>query len=213
MIRYFFILLVFSNLLISCGSKDGGGNETPTPEKTSLLLPIDNYGCNTSALTFEWEVSKNTQSYELVLHNGKTNTDLSYTTEKTQYTVSFTEAGPYSWYIKSINKEKTSSSASRQFYNAGDVWHYIPYPAVLNSPLNESTISLPFTFNWTGSDKDNDITSYELFIDGKLQELNSLTSSEFTLSSIAAGTHTWNINTLDAQGHKSTSSTYRFTVE
>ena len=189
-LKYFSFL--FTLTLISCGGGGGGddggsggggggGNVTNPPGKSTLIDPANNTACETgtsvsdtqSEVTFTWNVSAKTSSYDLRI----TNLNTSVTVNKTGITTTTTKATldkglPYSWYITSKNTSSSTSTKSDtwKFYLEGSgIANYAPFPAEIKEP-SESIVNRgsdgKVTFVWDGSDPDaGDTLKYTLYVD------------------------------------------------
>ena len=228
-LKYFSFL--FTLTLLSCGGgggDDGGGNTgggggggpTPTPPgKATLVAPANNKTCETgtsvsdtqSAVTFSWNASANTNTYDVRI----TNLNTSVATNKngistTSTTATLNKGVPYSWRVTSKSTSSTTTTPSDlwKFYLAGDgVVNYAPFPAELKTPASGSTISLTdgkATFSWEGTDPDsNDTLTYTLYVDtvdGKQTpstSLSNLSDESVDVELEAASTYYWRVKTSD----------------
>ena len=188
LLKYFSFLFTLS-LMISCGGGDdggggnggGGGNTTNPPGKATLTAPANNDTCESgtsvsatqSEVTFTWNASADTNTYDLKITNLNSNvitnkTGLTTTTTK----VTLDKGVPYSWNITSKSTASTTSTASDtwKFYLSGPgIVNYAPFPADLKTPASGSTVSRDgegkVTFTWDGSDPDGDTLTYTLYAD------------------------------------------------
>ena len=224
-LKYFSFL--FTLTLISCGGGGGGddgggggGNVTNPPGKSTLIDPANNTACETgtsvsdtqSEVTFTWNVSAKTSSYDLRI----TNLNTSVTVNKTGITTTTTKATldkglPYSWYItsKSTASTTTTKSDTWKFYLAGTgVVNYAPFPADLKTPASGSTVTRDgdgkVAFTWDGSDPDTgDTLKYTLYVDktdGKQTPPTAqtdLTAKTASVALEAATTYYWRVKTSD----------------
>jgi hypothetical protein len=110
-------------------------------------------------------------------------------------------------------------SSVRQFYLEGSQDEsYLPFPAVLLRPENQSIVDLEslgdFLFDWEGYDLDEDIVSYAVYL-GKTEDnldlvQEGLTVSQLSLSLDTGERYFWQIITLDSEGNTSKSEVYSF---
>jgi len=187
-------------LCFACGGSDDGGNANGggpnivSPEASTLVFPIQNSECNEgivisdteSNVTFEWNASANTDSYTLVLKNLLDDTTRNITATTTTKQETILRGVPYSWYVTSRSNSSiiTANSETWKFYNAGEgVENYAPFPAGLVSPPMGGLTNLSPNLSWTGSDIDNDITNYDVYLSttnppNTLQESTTNTNRE-----------------------------------
>lgn len=224
-------------LLFNCSSGgDDGGTITPpppTPEPptaASLTFPDNNQECTTgtdvnanqSSVTFTWQASQNTDSYDLVLKNLATSTSLTYSSSTNQIAITLFKGTPYSWRVisKSNSVSQTAQSATWKFYNAGDpVQSFAPFPADLVAPsmgANLTGVSM-VTLEWAGSDIDDDISGYDIYFDTTSPPTMQLgvTQIETTIeATVTTGiAYYWRVVTTDSEGNNSESEIFEFRVD
>ena len=190
-LRFFSFLFAFT-LIVSCGGgggedpgggdPGGGGGSTPNPPgKATPTAPANNKTCETgtsvsdtqSSVTFSWNSSADTESYDLRVTNLNTNGVTNKTGLTTTSTTMTLDKGvPYSWNITSKNTKTTTTTTSDtwKFYLAGTgITNYAPFPADLKTPTSGSTVERTdgkVTFTWEGSDPDSgDTLGYTLYVD------------------------------------------------
>lgn len=238
-LKYIYYIILVNLLLISCGG--GSDNDTPVdpivpvvldPDAASLIFPEDNTECNEgvvstsdetkSTVTFEWSAAENTDSYEIKLKNldtGSVTTAVSNTNEKD---ISINRGTPYEWYVISLANGTSTSATSDtwSFYNQGPgIENYAPFPAIAISPQRGSTVSSSSTtiiLEWTTSDVDDDIVSYEVLFD--TSETPTVSLGETTESTIEAtiasgNTYYWKVITKDSFDNSSISELFEFRIE
>lgn len=224
-----FFILVTVILAISCNSKDD--NPRPTPPKiATLLFPEKDETCtqgviiddNRSTITFEWEPNKGADTFKLTIRNLISNRIQTINTTETFKEVTLSRNTPFSWFITSINTESGDSTTSNlwKFYNAGEgVLSYPPFPSELLTPKSGSTAysTSNIELTWNGSDVDNDIKHYELFLDTinppTRRLVSELTSSTYTLTPLDSDVYYWYINTVDILGNSTPSTIGEFRIE
>ncbi|MDA8993658.1 hypothetical protein N9F74_03505 [Flavobacteriaceae bacterium] len=204
----------------------------PVPEAVQLVAPANLNACTTAdridenqrQVEFEWLESLHTDQYELVVQNSATGAlSRKSTTFTNQYLI--LEANSYyAWYIISSSAltEETTKSEVWQFFLEGEVAAtHLPFPAELLQPENEASVTLPasgnYEFIWSGSDLDNDISSYEVYL-GTSETSLSLQQSGVVNSSVIvnlnpATTYYWEVITVDEVGNKSSSGVAVFTTK
>lgn len=225
----FLIVLILH--IVSCGTEEDASdpkssivqtppNNTatvPTPGQSSLSAPANNEVClegqevdaTNSSVTFSWNASTDTDSYDLVITNQKTNssqTEAGITSTSKEVTLENDLS--YSWKIisKANDTSDTSTSEVWQFYLAGDGQeNHTPFAATVLNPLagtavdaTDSSIGL----SWEGNDPDADDTlSYTIYFgetnppQETIAEDVSETSKEVPVES--GKTYYWRIKTTD----------------
>lgn len=231
--KYFKIYgFIIAILLTSCG---GGGDDSPSepevfpPAEAVLSLPANDEVCLTgvsinstqATVTFTWQTAPNADSYSVVLKNLATqqvNTFLA-TTETTDITL--TKGEPYSWYVvsKSSTTTETAESDEWKFYLAGDgIVNYAPFMAEALSPEIGETVSASnnkVTLSWRGTDVDNDIKDYEVFVATTSPPVTSIgtTTDAFLEHTVSPGTvYYWQVVTTDQENNSSNSQIFEFKV-
>ena len=231
------ISIIFSIVLFfNCSSGDDGGTPTPPPPPpepptaVTLTFPDNNEECTTgtdvnttqSSVTFTWNASANTDSYDLKLKNLETNTSLTYSSNTNQLAITIFKGTPYSWYVvsKSNSVTQTAQSETWKFYNSGDpVQSFAPFPADLVAPTMGANLNgvSTVTLEWTGSDIDNDIASYDIYLDTvtppTTQIGDSQTETTKDVSVSAGNAYYWRIVTTDSEGNNSESEIFEFRVD
>ena len=211
-------------LIWSCGSEP-----IPEPLATVLIAPADLNECTTALVLseterqvkFQWTLALNTDSYELVVVNTLTNARYEKTSSLLTESIVLTSGASYRWYVnsKSLFSSAVGKSSVRQFYLEGSQDEsYLPFPAVLLRPENQSIVDLEssgdFLFDWEGYDLYEDIVSYAVYL-GKTEDnldlvQEGLTVSQLSLSLDTGERYFWQIITLDSEGNTSKSEVYSF---
>ena len=225
------IVLLFGGfilLLSSCAPEDPIPVE---PGVASLISPANNETCldgtslndTQSNVSFSWSTASDALSYEVIISNLLTQTSQNFTTDTNQTTIALNKEEPYSWYVKSIGEEGSTPSESEQwkFYLAGDaVVNYAPFPTELISPRSGANITPDVnnlvTLNWKGSDVDEDLTRYEVYLD-QTNATTLISTLDFEANDTSREvevenntTYYWKIIALDANGNQSNSGVYAF---
>ena len=225
-----YILLISLVILVSCKGKDGGGGDgdvdppppVPTPTAATLNTPAKNSEClDGENVEFKWAASENTDSYDIVVKNLLTQSQITQTTTSTTVTIQLTKGQPYSWYIisKSNSTTETAESEKWKFYLKGDpVANYSPFPADLISPKAEATVSAgSIKFEWSGGDADSgDTLTFDIYIDTANPPTTRIKANH-TTSSInhainSTGTYYWKVISRDNSGSNSDSGVSKFKV-
>jgi len=228
--KYLFsvVALIGTFLLAGCGKKD---TPVPLPGAVTLSSPADNTAClksssasgSAASVTFSWSASTNADSYRLDIKNLNTQATVSYNTNNASYTTSLDANVPYSWSVTAINSSGKTSSNSRKFFLSGVASSsYAPFPADLTSPASGSVVNaggastMQVTFQWSGSDPDNDIAGYAFYLDNtnaSTQVVASQTSTTLSQSLSSGKTYYWKVVTTDKAGNSSTSPVGVFQVK
>jgi hypothetical protein len=223
-------------LLVSCGGD--GSSTTPDPEPpvvvtppsaATLVFPDNNTECNEgtvvnenqSTVLFQWSASQNTDTYELNLRNLDNNNTARTNASTNEALITLLRGTPYEWYVvsKANGTSVVATSASWKFYNQGPgVENYAPFPAEAVSPPRGSTVGATgtITLEWTGSDVDNDIVDFDIYLDTSSSPTTLLgTTPESSLvASITANTvYYWRVVSRDSQGNTSQSEIFEFRVQ
>lgn len=221
-------------LLTACpGSTDDGGAELPLPigdpGSATLVFPENNSECTEgttvndtqSTITFQWQASENTDSYEVNLKNLDTGD-----TQKTDVTtneapITLNANTPYEWFVvsKKNDSDVRPESAKWKFYNAGaGVLNYAPFPADAVNPQRGGSIAATtsVTLEWQGNDVDNDIAEFEVLF-GTTAETSSNLGSTFQstirVDVVSGQTYYWRIITKDNADNTSQSEIFDFVVQ
>lgn len=226
--KIIFILAV-ATMALGCSKDDNNeGGGTNNPDAAVLSSPANNTECLTgtsvsatqSAVTFTWAAADGAEKYfvyvkdldaqgAFVQYPANTATSLDITLKK---------GTPYSWYVSAKKSTSTVNSETWKFYNAGDpVTSHAPFPADAVSPVMSSTVNGPtITLQWTGSDIDNDIAEYNVYMDGNTNPttiLNTVTAQQLTAVPVTSGgTYYWKVVTVDTAGNQTASPVYQFKV-
>jgi hypothetical protein len=236
--RYCIYLLIICGLISCAQPVDPAPTPTPPPTPTvnnpgvsALSSPAKNKTCedgvsltaNTAEVTFTWVASTNTESYDLVITDLNTNVattqaGLTATTRK----VTLTKAVPYSWRVisKSTKTTNTSTSETWNFYLAGGISNFAPFPAVILTPKTGIVAATngKVKLVWEGIDPENDALVYTVFIDkvdGKQDPpaaQKNITAKSIDVSVEVGQVYYWRIKTSDAQ-NSSYTTVFQFKVQ
>ena len=234
-LEYYFLYILSFVLIISCSAEDNDSGTTtppvtqqptttptpqvPTPGKSSLSAPENNEVCYegeevdgiNSEVTFSWDASTDTDSYDLVITNQETNqSQIESGITSTSKVVTLATDISYRWKIvsKANDTNDTTESDTWQFYLAGDGQeNYAPFPATILSPLSGAAVDSnngSITLSWEGNDPDEvDNLTYTVYfdeIDGlqvPFEEESSETSLEVSVES--GNTYYWRVKTTDGK--------------
>ncbi len=225
-LNYLFIILFLFTTAMSCG-EDSVTEDFP-PAKVTLSFPENSKDCNEgtiisdtqSEVTFRWSTAVNADSFTLEITNLDSGSSQSVTSKVPEATVNILRATPFSWTVisKSSSSSKTAESDTWKFYNAGPPEeNHVPNTATVVSPgLGAKVSEGAITLEWTGSDLDNDIASYEVYMDNSNQpttQAGTSTSNKLQVNVTKDLTYYWQVVTIDAIGNKSNSEIFDFTAE
>ena len=220
--------LVFS----SCDENDDSIDQPidVKPVSATLVFPDNNQICQTGTsvsdsetrITFEWNASERTNSYDLVVNNISDlseikATDISGTTQE----VTLKKGERYAWKVFSKNSDSDQSSVSEtwRFYMAGDgIINYAPFPATITAPVFDDEVTIEegkVTLQWEGADPDSEDLNYTIYldaIDGKQtpsSELTNIESNSVDVEVEADTQYFWRVKTSDGD-NSSFSIVYKF---
>lgn len=229
-------IFVFVILLVAAcgGGDDNNTNPDPDPDPVAapsaatLIFPDNNEECNEgvvindtqSTVTFEWNASQNTDTYEVNLRNLNSNASSTTNSNTNSAGITLERGVPYEWFVvsKANGTNATATSSTWKFYNQGPgVENYAPFPAEAIYPgrgeaiANSATVQL----EWSGSDVDNDITEYDVFFGTETDPTNLLGSTSDTIieATITTGVYYWRVISKDSQGNSSQSEIFEFSVQ
>ena len=234
-LEYYFLYILSFVLIISCSAEDDGGTSTPPPTtqqpkpepaptvpapgKSSLSAPENNEVCyegeavdaSNSAVTFSWDASSDTDSYDLQITNQETNqTQTESGITSTSKAVTLATDVSYSWKVvsKANDTNDTTSSDTWQFYLAGDGQeNYAPFPATILSPTSGAAVDASnglVTLSWEGNDPDEgDSLTYTIYFDevDGLQDPQTantnITDTSLEVEVESGTTYYWRVKTSD----------------
>ena len=233
--HYFLYILSFV-IIVSCSAEDDDSGtsspppttqqttptptpQVPTPGKSGLSSPENNEVCyegeavdeSNSEVTFSWESSSDTDSYDLQITNQETNqtqTESGITT--TSKDVTLATVFSYSWKVvsKANDTSDTTNSDTWQFYLAGDGQeNYAPFPSTILSPTSGATVDASnglVTLSWEGNDPDEgDSISYTIYfdeVDGLQDPIEEdVLESSLEVSVESGTTYYWRVKTYDGK--------------
>ena len=219
---------------MSCSSEDDSGTtaplvtqqpaptptpQVPSPGKSSLSAPENNEVCYegedvddlNSEVTYSWDASSDTDTYDLVITNQETNqsqTESGITS--TSKSVSLATDISYSWKVvsKANDTSDTTDSDTWQFYLAGDGQeNYAPFPTTILNPTSGAAVDAnngSITLSWEGNDPDEgDSLTYTIYfdeVDGLQDPIEEDVSESSLEVSVESGTtYYWRVKTSDGQ--------------
>ena len=209
--------IVIAVLLCTCSKPS-----IPEPEAVLLTTPENSNTCvplSTTArqgtINFGWEEAQNTDSYEVFVRNNITQIEKRKSADLTSTTITLERGAPYSWWVISSSEASpvdTKSEVWTFYLEALQQENFLPFSAQLNAPWDDQVIVLSSGYvnlQWTGSDLDDDIAYYQVYIGTdatqmRLVQDNQVTSSYAAILDIGQ-TYFWQIITIDQRGNKSQS--------
>jgi len=223
------IILSITIIFIAC-KKNNNDEPIPIPSAATLSTPSNSAACIqgtsangvTASVKFIWSAASNVESYQIVIKDLSLQTSVNYTTTSTLFTATLNTNTPYSWYIIAKNRSRSTISDTWKFYLSGTPSsNYTPFPADLATPAlgaiinSKGAANVQVSFQWTGSDPDNDIESYALYLDNTYaskQVVAAQTTTSVT-QNLSRGTYFWKIVTTDKTGNTSTSTVCTFCIK
>ncbi|MEO6850016.1 MAG: hypothetical protein ABI203_01535 [Mucilaginibacter sp.] len=226
------VILTLLLVLSACGgSKKNDVTPVLPPAAVTLTGPAQNAVCLTgqvisdtqSSVTFTWNSSANTNSYDLVIKDLTTSVKSTESTTQTHLTVTIARGTPFSWYVVSKSNliSKTAESDTWKFYNSGQgIVTYAPFPAEIIAPVyGAEVVSDSGTVNltWTGSSPGNLTLTYDLYLGTTSAPAllkNNVTDTFLNNVTISSGTtYYWKVISRDPAGNTSDSGLCTFNVK
>ena len=226
----FLIIGLVLSIFTSCSAEDDETTSSitimqqPTPSVTppgnsSLSAPENNEVCyegeevdgSNSKVTFSWDASSDTDTYDLQITNQKT---ISTQTESgiisTSKEVTLATDISYSWKIvsKANDTSETSTSEIWQFYLAGDGQeNYAPFPATIVNPSSGASVDASdgkIILSWGGNDPDeSDTLTYTIYFDDTdglqdpSEDNTGVSETSLEVSVESGKTYYWRVKTSD----------------
>ncbi|AUC75104.1 hypothetical protein [Olleya sp. Bg11-27] len=226
------IPIVLSALVfVACGgSDDGGGEAAPVPNTaptavSNLVYPSSNLLCIDTTILFDWsaanDVDNDVVNYRLTVARDRNQTDIveQITTTSTTRSITLDPATAYYWNVVAFDGEdEAEASPTLAFYTEGaGVVNYAPFAASINAPALDVFLDSGLTtLDWTGSDVDtNDTLTYDLFFGETADPVlvqSGLTTSTFDVTTVAATTYYWRVDTTDDSDVKSIGQVWSFST-
>lgn len=197
------------------------------PSRVILVSPTLNEACTTgtivsdsqSSVTFKWNKSENTSSYEVVIKNMLTGNLISHETSETSISIIINQNTPYSWHVVSKSSSSSVESDVWKFYNSGPgAITYAPFPAEIVKPSMGQLVSYlngTVRLEWIGSDVDQDIVDFDIYLGSTSPILIKSKHLESFLADVPVSSQTvyyWKVVSRDSKGNTSESETYQFKV-
>lgn len=228
---FLFLIVVIIGFACKKKSSDGGTNPANPPGTATLIFPTKNEKCisgiitsdTESTISFTWNASTNTDSYEVNIKNLFTNASVTYISNSTKLNAKLLRNTPYSWFVTSKSNKVSTTATSEvwKFYNAGIASvSYAPFPAEIVSPKNRIILATGITnieLSWIGVDIDGDLINYDVYYgtsdNPPIFKANYLSSSINNLSIKTNTNYYWKIISRDAKGNTSDSGLMSFSSQ
>lgn len=228
-------IICFSFFVLACSNPstvepDPASLDPEAPSQIELLtvslqFPHKDGLCNIGAditetqstVVFEWEESDIAESYQIFVTNLVNGATIENETTQDKIGILLNRATPYSWYIVSKRGTVIAESETWKFYNSGPgVQTYAPFPAAINAPGMAETVSAAnVTLLWTGSDVDDDIVGYDVYLGTTNNPdiyASDITASQLQVAVNGGTVYYWKIVTKDVVGNTSESGVFQFRV-
>lgn len=219
-------------MFIGCGGDGDDPAPNPTPEekvpsKATLVFPNNNEECNTgvqsndtqSVVNFNWSEATNATSYQLVVVNLLSGSQIGNTVTGTNADMLIKMNTPYKWYVvsRSNSSSITAKSDEWKFYNAGPaVTTYAPFPAEAIQPAKGANITgTSVNFQWETTDVDGDLESFEIYLETvnpPTVMIGEGTTTFLNDISLSPNTYFWMVKSIDSEGNASNSEVFEFKI-
>ncbi|NNF18691.1 MAG: hypothetical protein HKN61_02850 [Flavobacteriaceae bacterium] len=233
--KNWYYIVMFAGILWSCSGGDSGGNPPPPPAPTvpdpsaaTLVFPDNNTECNEgeilnenqSRVTFRWNNAQNSDTYEVNLRELNSGNTSNFNSNTNSADITITRGAPYEWFVvsRANGTAATANSATWKFYNEGPgITNYAPFPAEAVNPARGANIDATssVSLEWSGSDVDNDIVSYDVFFGTDPDPVTLQENTTETTLTVDISTDTvyyWKVVTNDSAGNSSSSEIFQFKV-
>ena len=220
-------ILVLTFALLFCWScskptiPEPGAAALTSPENKNTCIPMFTDEA-TGVVNFKWQNSLNTDSYELVVRNTVSRTEQKKAVDLTTITLVLERGYPYTWWVISssnIIAVKTKSEVWSFYIEGIEQQTHIPFPAQLKTPLEGQIVissSGQINLEWLGSDLDNDIAYYQIYLGTNPNRLqlfqDNLSIPNYSVNLSVDETYYWKIVTVDRNGNKSESVIQTFRI-
>jgi len=220
--------------LLSLSCKKSKPEPEPTPIDPvgviTLSSPAQNSICITgtvisttkSDVELKWTKVASATNYIVTIKDLSTGASSMFTSSENQFLATLNRNTPYAWSVAAQGAlGKTAQSETWKFYNSGSgTLSYSPFPADNLVPGKNQTLTTTngkATLSWTGSDADNDILNYDVYLGSTtsppLLKKEILESKLENVDLVANLTYYWKVVTRDKNGNTSESDIVRFSVK
>jgi hypothetical protein len=230
-----FLKVVLICLLLSACSGGNSGNDDTTPpiEKNNtpaiptLVYPTNNLLCINNTLEFDWSTSTDSDgdavTYNIEVSNNNQFSTIAFSTNSsvTKHIFTLEKGFAYYWRVKATDSKNVSSSYSSTFnlYTEGlGVSNHLPFAPQLIKPELSATIESGITtLEWSGSDTDGDVLTYDVYFDenNPPSTLFSENQSEptYNVDISTASNYYWKIVVNDGNGGETIGQVWGFNTD
>ncbi len=226
--KYLYIAII-GMVIWSCG---GGDDPPPTPENKAPSTPVQVYPANNdlcidNAVNFQWNASTdpNNDAITYTIEVAKTNSFSpiihTETTSSTSKSISLEKGVAFYWRITAKDSKGLSSpvSSSNGFYTEGiGVSNYVPFsPEIVAPTLGETVQTTTANLQWTASDVDNDVLTYDVYFGTANPPASAVTSqsaTSYTTPALTASTtYYWKVVVKDGKGGQTIGQIWNFKTD
>jgi hypothetical protein len=223
----------FFFLLLACSAEEQSEETIDLlPGLFNLLYPENGSACldgsiindTQSKITFQWNASQNANEYEVEIINLNDNYSQKMLSKDRSLEVVLKHGEPYAWTVTAFVDDASITSKEWKFYLAGNgIVNYAPFPPELISPRPSARVNLnsngQVVLNWTSSDVDGDLETYELYMDQNdgstlIQTFTEVENTiEIGIDADPDITYLWKVLAIDSDGNSSSSGVYYFVTQ
>ncbi|MCH1454486.1 MAG: hypothetical protein L7U59_08745 [Flavobacteriaceae bacterium] len=223
----------FFFLLLACSAEEQSEETIDLlPGLFNLLYPENGSACldgsiindTQSKITFLWNASQNANEYEVEIINLNDNYSQKMLSKDRSLEVVLKHGEPYAWTVTAFVDDASITSKEWKFYLAGNgIVNYAPFPPELISPRPSARVNLnsngQVMLNWTSSDVDGDLETYELYMDQNdgstlIQTFTEVENTiEIGIDADPDITYLWKVLAIDRDGNSSSSGVYSFVTQ
>lgn len=220
-------------LLLACSAEEQSEETIDLlPGLFNLLYPENGSACldgsiindTQSKITFLWNASQNANEYEVEIINLNDNYSQKMLSSDRSLEVVLKHGEPYAWTVTAFVDDASITSKEWKFYLAGNgIVNYAPFPPELISPRPSARVNLnsngQVVLNWTSSDVDGDLETYELYMDQNdgstlIQTFTEVENTiEIGIDADPDITYLWKVLAIDSDGNSSSSGVYSFVTQ
>jgi hypothetical protein len=223
----------FFFLLLACSAEEQSEETIDLlPGLFNLIYPENGSACldgsiindTQSKITFLWNASQNANEYEVEIINLNDNYSQKMLSKDRSLEVVLKHGEPYAWTVTAFVDDASITSKEWKFYLAGNgIVNYAPFPPELISPRPSARVNLnsngQVMLNWTSSDVDGDLETYELYMDQNdgstlIQTFTEVENTiEIGIDADPDITYLWKVLAIDRDGNSSSSGVYSFVTQ
>jgi hypothetical protein len=228
---YFTLLLVaFAIILTGCSNEPEVAAIDAVRNPALLIYPKSSIGCeelNATAVSagnnvdaqidFVWEDVEYADTYQFILKNETTGEITEKNISSTNFSILVDKRTQYSWTVRSVSYDDNIAIPSEEvnFYvQSGLEVSNPPYRAKALSPKRGSHLTAnSINLNWIADDADEDIVSYEVYMDNSFPPTTKILTTTGTSTNVSLGVddiYFWKVKTIDSRGNTSHSEVFQF---